>query len=133
MGKRIKIKPNDPCPCLSGLKAKHCSCRGRVDWPSILRSNQNPHKYLSVRGRNLIFAEAIADALQLNTMACPSLADFKKAFTPSAVRKIHEAIVAIWPADTDLHSVLERAGADVSGLYIGLAPCLAAMMTTPTT
>jgi hypothetical protein len=48
-----------------------------------------------------------------------SLADLKAAFTPNAVRKIHEAILEIWPKDIKIGLLLESARTDVSGLYIG--------------
>lgn len=75
---------------------------------------------MSIRGRNLLFITAIADALGLDNIdAPPSLPSFKKAFTPEAVRKIYEAVVDIWPADTNIRALLEKSGSDVSGLYIG--------------
>src|SRR5262249_1945077 len=36
-----------------------------------------------------------------------------------AVRKIHEALVDLWPPNIDIDEVLKRASSDVSGLYIG--------------
>lgn len=75
---------------------------------------------MSIRGRNLLFVTAIFAALGLDTEdQAASLATYKKAFTPSAVRKIYEAVVEIWPSNTNVQSLLERTGADVSGLYIG--------------
>lgn len=75
---------------------------------------------MSIRGRNLLFAAAISDALELDPTADSlSLADYKKAFTPAAVRKIYEAVVEIWPQDTNIQSLLEKTRADVSGLFIG--------------
>jgi hypothetical protein len=67
-----------------------------------------------------LFAEATCDALQLNhSEEDISLPRYKKAFTADAVRKIYEAIMEIWPPNTDIQSVLERTRTDVSGLYIG--------------
>jgi hypothetical protein len=75
---------------------------------------------MSIRGRNLLFAAAISDALELDPDAEGlSLAAYKKAFTPRAVRKIYEAIVEIWPIDTNIQSLLERTRTDVSGIFIG--------------
>lgn len=115
----LKIGPNDPCPCWTGKKYKKC-CRGRIDWTAIFRSGEDQTPHFSIRGRNLLFAEAIAAALQMDNLdALPSLADFKKAFTADAVRKIYEAVYDLWPPDTDIQSLLERSSEDVSGLYIG--------------
>ena len=114
-----KVGPNAQCPCLSGKKYKHC-CRGKIDWEQILRSGRFGRDLVSVRGRNLLFVEAIHDALQLDTETnSVSLARYKRAFTAEAVRKIYEAVCDLWPPHTDIQSLLERAGADVSGLYIG--------------
>ncbi len=116
---RAKIQPNDACPCWSGKKLKRC-CRGIIDWTQILRSGRDHRQYLSIRGRNLLFVEAICDALGIGgTAEAPSLSSYKRAFTPEAVRKIYEAVVEIWPIDTKIQPLLERASADVSGLYIG--------------
>lgn len=115
----IKVGPNDQCPCLSGKKYKHC-CRGKIDWEKILRSGHGSLEHMSVRGRNLLFVEAIHGALQLDKTINPvSLSEYKKAFTADAVRKIYEAVCNLWPPHTDIQSLLERTGADVSGLYIG--------------
>jgi SEC-C motif len=114
-----RVGPNDPCPCLTGKKYKHC-CRGKIDWEQILRSGRDYTDLISVRGRNLMFVEAIQDALQLDKETSPvSLEKYKKAFTADAVRKIYEAVCDLWHPHTDIQSLLERAGADVSGLYIG--------------
>lgn len=119
MARRIKLSPNDPCPCWSGKKFKHC-CRGVVDWERILNAGEDYRHLMSIRGRNLLFIQAIADALGLdNVDNFPTLASYKKAFTANAVKKIYEAVVDIWPIDTDIRTLLEKSGTEVSGLYIG--------------
>lgn len=86
----------------------------------MLRSGGDTGHLLSVRGRNLRFVERIAGALQLDKLgADASLEDYKAAFTPEAVRGIHEAVLDIWPGDTDVASVLDAISGDVSGLYVG--------------
>ena len=120
MRQRVKVGRNDVCPCGSGHKFKNC-CEGKVDWNGILRSDQTRAiEYLSIRGRNLIFSERILEALKFDNDTPPkSLLDFKKAFTPDAVRLINEAIVELWPKRLDIHSVLSASKVDVSGLYVG--------------
>lgn len=118
MKKRRKIGANEQCPCWSGKKYKKC-CRGTVDWPAILAAGDSHIPYMSARGRNILFAEAIFDALQLDNEQSPNLAKFKKAFTPTAVRRIHEAIFELWPPNTDLRSVLRKSASSVAGLFIG--------------
>jgi hypothetical protein len=117
---KLKVGRNDPCPCGSGKKYKRC-CRGKVDWPRVLRDGDDTSPLLSVRGRNLQFLERIWGALQFDKPeAAPrSLEDYRAAFTPEAVKAIHEAILAIWPLDTDIASVLQGVSGDVSGLYVG--------------
>ena len=110
MRKQTKVGRNDPCPCGSIEKFKNC-CEGTVDWQSILRSGSEEVwlDNLSVRGRNALFLREICDALQLDReLQNRSLAKFKAAFTPGAVRKIHEAIVKVWPPDITLRKVLEK-------------------------
>src|SRR5690606_7796944 len=94
--------------------------KGNVDWDAILRSKADPTGYLSVRGRNILFIEALGDALQLDRIEAPlDLPTFKRAFTASAVVKIYEAVHRIWPPDTDLAKILARSKDEVAGLYVG--------------
>ena len=114
-----KIGPNDECPCWSGKKYKRC-CKGRLDWTQIVRSGVDQRKFMSIRGRNLMFAAAIGDALGLDPDGDGlTLSQYKAAFTAQAVRKIYEAVVEIWPPNTAIQPLLEQSGAAVSGLYIG--------------
>ena len=118
MKKRVDVGANDQCPCWSGKKYKKC-CRGSVDWPAILAADVSQIPHLSARGRNIMFSEAIFDALKLDTEKTPDLATFKRAFTADAVRKIHEAVFELWPPDTDLERVLAKSSGIVAGLFIG--------------
>jgi SEC-C motif len=63
-------KLDKPCPCLSGKKFKHC-CQGKIDWERLIQGRADPQPYVSARGRNLQFAAAIADALELDPTAKP--------------------------------------------------------------
>jgi SEC-C motif len=87
--RKRKIGANDTCPCWSGAKYKKC-CRGKVDWPTILAGKDGHIDHLSARGRNLVFADVIYDALQLDTENPPNLEAWKRAFTADAIRKIYE-------------------------------------------
>ncbi|HCK17555.1 MAG TPA: hypothetical protein DHW36_03490 [Thalassospira sp.] len=117
--KRVKVGANDPCPCFSGKKYKHC-CRGQVEWPDILGRDIEHVEHMSARGRNFLFALEIADALQLdNEDQLTNIAKHKKAFTPTAVRKIHEAVYNLWPPETNLAGVLAKSRGTVAGLYVG--------------
>lgn len=119
MPRHSKIGRNDPCPCLTGKKFKQC-CSGKVDWEAIIRDRRDQRPYLSVRGRNLCFVADISQALELNAPGkMRSLKDYKAAFTASAVRKIHEAVMAAWPPDIRIDQALQGTPGVVSGLYIG--------------
>ncbi len=119
MKERFIIKRNDICPCGSGKKYKYC-CEGKVNWNQIIKEKKDRTPYLSIRGRNLLFINKIAEALQLDSVT-PSTSpqELKAAFTPEAVKRIHEALIDIWPLKTDIQSVLKGASTDVSGLYVG--------------
>ena len=112
-----KVGRNDPCPCGSGKKFKHC-CKNEVDWNQIKEERLNVTPHLSIRGRNLLFVNKIAEALQLDSTTS-SLKKYKSAFTKEAVIKIHAALMEVWPPDIDIHNTLKKTSSDVSGLYIG--------------
>ncbi len=112
-----KIGRNQLCPCGSGKKYKHC-CENKVDWNQIRKKRLDTIPHLSIRGRNLLFVNKIAEALQLDSTP-HSMKYYKAAFTKGAVIKIHEALMEIWTPDIDIHNTLKNARSDVSGLYIG--------------
>jgi len=119
MTRRFKVKRNDACPCESGKKYEKC-CEGHLDWNKVYRSESDWRQHLSIRGRNIYFVNRLRDILQLDTIAkARSLKDYKNAFTANAVKKIHEAVMEIWPPDIDIVTTLGRASTEVSGLYIG--------------
>src|SRR5260221_11417018 len=119
MSRSRKVKRNDAWPCLTGEKYKKC-CMGKVDWEEIFRLDLDERPYLSVRGRNLLFAKRVSNILQLNSAReIQSLKDYKSAFTAKAVREIYEVVLDVWPRDIDIISTLKRSPGSVSGLYIG--------------
>ena len=119
MKERFKIKRNNLCPCGSVKKYKYC-CEGKVDWNQIIKEGKDRIPHLSIRGRNILFINKIAEALQLDSVIpSTSLQELRAAFTPEAVKKIHEALIDVWPINTDIQSVLQGARLDVSGLYVG--------------
>ena len=119
MTRKHKVGRNDACPCGTGKKYKNC-CDGHVDWNAVLRTGGDWIPYLSNRGRNIYLANKIFDVLALeSTPQQLSIQEYKDAFTASAVRKIHEAVLEVWPPNMDIKSALARCKSDVSGLYIG--------------
>jgi len=119
MKKRYNLKRNDLCPCESGKKYKYC-CEGKVDWNQIIKEGKDRTPHFSIRGRNILFIAKIAEALQLDSVIpLTSKQELRAAFTPEAVKKIHEALIDVWPLNTDIQNVLQSARSDVSGLYVG--------------
>ena|SRR5215208_3141846 len=86
MSRRINVNPNDLCPCWSGKKFKRC-CRDVTDWEQILRSGQDYRDLMSVRGRNILFAAAISDALGIDPSAEISRHLTKKLLHPQPCEK----------------------------------------------
>ena len=119
MKRRRKVGRNDPCPCGQGRSYRKC-CEPTTDWNKIIRAGENRVPYLSIRGRNSLFAHKIAEVLQLDSIeSFQSVVDYKSAFTAKAVEGIHQAIVEVWPLDTDISKVLSKNSSEVSGLYVG--------------
>jgi hypothetical protein len=87
---------------------------------STAGGNEALRELFSLRDRNLLFLASILEALQIDTWK-PDIdyASIKKAFTPTAVRKIHEAVVQIWPSLDDYERCHAEDRQSISGLYIG--------------
>ncbi len=116
----MKLGRNSKCPCGSSLKFKNC-CWGKVPWVKQLEAGDAVDvRWLALRGKNLMFTAAIADALQLDTTDKNlEFSDYKRAFTPQAIRKIYEASATLWPDTDDLNRVLRAEAATTTGLYVG--------------
>jgi hypothetical protein len=117
-----RIGRNADCPCGSAKKYKHC-CNGKVDWENLLAKGNfaETTRHLTVRGKNIAFTNAIFRAFGLDKAKPPyPLLAFKNACTPNAVRMIHEAILDIWPDESDCVRALEQERSNITGLYIGL-------------
>ena len=121
MGKRTRIGRNAACPCGSGLKYKRC-CEGRIDWPDLMSTGTvgDVLSAFSVRGKNLFFLDRLAGALQLDKLSDASLPQFKRAFTPKAVREIYEATASLWTGMDDLTRGLRSEAEKSSALYVGM-------------
>lgn len=116
--KKIKIRPNQACPCGSGLKFKKC-CSKEFDWASYLTESKTDTRFLSARGRNLSFKEILYELLQVDSEKQINTLLIRKAISPNFVRQLYEAIEKIWPPDTDLNWVYSRNKKTVAGLFIG--------------
>jgi hypothetical protein len=120
MSRPTKIGNNEPCPCGSHKKYKHC-CKGKVDWEALSQAGSTDYaKHLTLRGKNLLFLGAILEALQIDTLS-PDIpfSQLKKAFTPKVVQQIHNGIADCWPDLEDYETCLAKETGAVTGLYTG--------------
>lgn len=119
----FKIGRNEPCPCGSGHKYKHCCQKKGVDFRNLTQDQWA--RNITVRGKNIYFINRIGEALQLDSVdkLPKSFEDFvrllKKSITPEAVKKIHLSIPEIWPDQDDLNRCLAQERSDHSGLFLG--------------
>lgn len=119
MAALLKFGRNVQCPCGSGKKYKHC-CWNDVDWPHVANRGMTAAiRHLSARGKNMLFLNRLGSILQLDRLEGQAPDALKRAFSPSAVRQIYEAVAEIWPTHDDLERVLRREAAVTSGLYVG--------------
>lgn len=106
-----KTHPNDPCSCGSGKKYKKC-CRDKN--PSEKPSSEE----LSIRERNLVFCNGIADILGLSKNK--TWDDVRRELSNEQVKKIHELYEFLWPIETDLISLLPKPDKSLRALYTGI-------------
>ncbi len=114
------IGRNEPCPCGSGAKFKSCcQPKGVPLAPLLFQRAQNAVRRQNARARNIAFLESAAAALQLDGLAIRDWGVVKRACTPAAVRRIHEATMFLWPDEDDYFSILSQERGKESGVYIG--------------
>jgi hypothetical protein len=92
-----RLKPNDSCGCGSGRAYKKC-CSG------VPKSERPPWDVFSIRERNLMFANAVLDILGPNKGK--ARIDVRRDLSDEQVRRIHEVLAALWPADTNVAQLL---------------------------
>ncbi|WP_229007336.1 DUF4238 domain-containing protein [Methylophilus sp. Leaf408] len=99
--KRIKCeKLQDICGCGSGRRFESC-CHGLA--PDIRPS----WDVYSIRERNLMLCNALTQILGIDDGK--NWEEVRREINADQVRKIHELISLLWPADTDLTELLPRA------------------------
>jgi hypothetical protein len=117
-GNGMGIGRNSPCPCGSLKKYKKC-CKGKVEWEK-LGNVADGLPYLSARGRNLVFLNALAGILGLDTLdTSKGIKGFKDAFTPDRVRLIFQAVGDIWANPAWVKDALTAEASNNSALYTG--------------
>ena len=115
-----KIGRNHPCPCGSNKKYKNC-CLGKTDWRKLsAEPSAENARHLSLRGKNIFFINAIAAALQLDSIKPDGeYKDIKRACSPRAVQEIYSIIPEIWPDLDDYERCLQPESGAVTALYVG--------------
>src|SRR5205809_4778284 len=136
--KRSRIGRNESCPCGSGDKYKRC--HGKESEPS----NPSPQPVSPVRGslkvelvdppqllevigpreveprpigeRNKLLVDAIDDIF--GPLGEKNWDRIKKGIEPTEIRRLYEAVGAIWPPNTDLAASLPKNN-KLRGLYLG--------------
>ena len=116
----MNIGRNAQCPCGSGKKHKHC-CQGKIDWARLQNAPIDVQaRFLTLRGKNLMFLATLAAALQLDDSGQPiDWPKLKRAFTPEVVRAMYEMIPEIWPDLSDYERCIRLERESTSGLYTG--------------
>lgn len=119
------LSPNDPCGCGSGKKYKKC-CKNKTV------SERSSWNALSIRERNLFFANAIVDILGLSENK--TWDDVRKELSNEQVKEIHELYGILWPLETDIISLLPKPDKSLRALYTGIVDpmFLAHIMTNST-
>lgn len=105
-------RPDDPCGCASGHRFKKC-CYG------IALGDRPPWNVFSIRERNLMLCRAIIDTLGLNNGK--TWQDVQRELSDAQVKRIHEMMEFLWPADTNIAELLPRPDKHVfRAVYLGL-------------
>ncbi|PCJ41095.1 MAG: hypothetical protein COA71_08590 [SAR86 cluster bacterium] len=106
-----KIGANDSCICGSGKKWKKC-CRDKTD------AERPASNVRSIRERNLAFCRGIEKILGLTDYK--TWEDVRREFNVEHVKQIHEHFSFLWPADTDLISLLPKPDNTHRAVYTGI-------------
>lgn len=111
---------NIQCPCGSGLKYKKC-CLNKVDWDRLIKGPSDDFvRQLTLRGKNLAFASSMLGALQHDGLKPGSkFSEFKRAFTPQAVKSIYQSVYELWPSIEDYERCHIPDQGTTTALYTG--------------
>jgi len=108
---RSNLRPNDLCGCGSGRRFKKC-CGG------IEPGDRPLWNVFSIRERNLALCRAVVDILGLNKGK--TWEDVRRELSDEQVKRIHEFVAALWPADTSIADLLPRPDRHIlRAVYLG--------------
>lgn len=103
---------NDECTCGSKQKYKHCCLKleqGRAERQASLEAP------LSLQERNLTLLNAAFDIFDVKR----GWDSVKRKITPAQISEFYQFVAALWPASTDLNSLLPQPDSTLRALYIG--------------
>jgi hypothetical protein len=119
--KFMKIGRNQPCPCGSGKKFKHC-CFTRVTQKQLV-DEAIPSEKLSLRERNMILFLEIFDIFKLNKGV--EWSEIKKSISGDQIRNMYRVVADLWHPKTDLKLLLPTPDNKLRAIYLGdIAPDL---------
>jgi len=107
-----QVGRNDPCPCGSRLKYKHCCLRldrGRATTFHSARSAKN------LREKNLTLLNGVQDIFGLHR----TWEKVKAGLCDAQVREFYRFIADLWPIDTDVSDLLPEPDSRLRALYLG--------------
>ena len=102
---------NDNCGCGSGKKYKKCCL-------NIPKDKRTSWSVLSIRERNLALCNAIRNILGIDKGK--TWDDIRQGISDSQISEIYSFYVLLWPADTEIYSLLPRPDKKFRALYSGL-------------
>ena len=104
-------KPNEYCPCGYGRKFKKCcSKKSETERPSW--------EELSIRERNIHFFNGMSNILGMDKEK--TWEDIRKDLSDEQVKDIYKLYAFLWPAETDIASLLPKPDKAVRALYTGV-------------
>lgn len=106
-----KILANDYCPCGQGRKYKKC-CRDKEP------AKKPAWDVYSIRERNIIFYATIDKILGFDKGR--EWDDVRSELSDEQVRDLHLAFNSMWPADTDIISLLPKSDGKIRAIYSGV-------------
>jgi hypothetical protein len=111
-----KIGRNDPCPCGSGRKYKHC-CLGGPIGDRTVAAERSVDPSLSLDERNAILLEAIIDIFKLDKRDWD---DVRRDISDDKVRQLYKVMARVWPPNTPIETALPQPDAKLRALYLGV-------------
>jgi hypothetical protein len=109
----VKYGRNEPCPCGSGKKYKHC----HLGQPLPKTGKSSPHRELSLHERNRILLHAATDIFGFSKGR--SWVDFKRKISGREIRELYRVQASLWTPETDWAAIVPPPNEKLRALYLG--------------